>query len=82
MKIIKRYQNRKLYDTNNHHYITIKELRTLIENKEPLVVIDNSSGANITNRAIVEAYCDYLRDNQNNQNVISNIMKELQSTNS
>lgn len=82
MKIIKRYPNRKLYNTNDHHYITVKELRALIQTKEEVVVIDHSTGNNITNRAIVEAYCDYLKENHNNDSLIKVLVEEMQDINS
>ena len=46
--IIKRYQNRKLYNTQSKRYITLDEIEDLIIKEEDVIVIDNSSGRDIT----------------------------------
>jgi polyhydroxyalkanoate synthesis repressor PhaR len=38
-KIIKRYQNRKLYDTHESSYVTLDEIAKMIKNGEDLRVI-------------------------------------------
>lgn len=47
--LIKRYQNRKLYDTANHMYITLAEIRDRILNGEEFKCFDNKTGQDITN---------------------------------
>jgi polyhydroxyalkanoate synthesis repressor PhaR len=46
--IIKRYQNRKLYNTRSKRYITLEEIENLIKNEEEIKVIDNKTGNDIT----------------------------------
>lgn len=46
--IIKRYQNRKLYNTKSKHYITLEEIEELIKDQEEVKVIDNQTGNDIT----------------------------------
>lgn len=48
VKVIKRYQNRKLYDTNQSCYVTLDEIAQMIKNGDDLRVIDNKSKADIT----------------------------------
>jgi len=48
MPIIKRYPNRKLYDTSAKKYITLGEISLLIHQGEDIQVIDNQSGEDIT----------------------------------
>ena len=48
VRIIKRYQNRKLYDTNQSCYVTLEEIAHMIKNGDDLRVIDNKSKADIT----------------------------------
>ncbi len=48
IKVIKRYQNRKLYDTNQSCYVTLDEIAQMIKNGDDLRVIDNKSKADIT----------------------------------
>src|SRR5687768_16839578 len=48
LKIIKRYQNRKLYDTHESSYVTLDEIAKMIRNGEDLRVIDNKTKNDIT----------------------------------
>jgi polyhydroxyalkanoate synthesis repressor PhaR len=48
VKIIKRYQNRKLYDTHESSYVTLDEISKMIKNGEDLRVIDNKTKNDIT----------------------------------
>jgi polyhydroxyalkanoate synthesis repressor PhaR len=47
-KIIKRYQNRKLYDTHESSYVTLDEISKMIKGGEDLRVIDNKTKNDIT----------------------------------
>jgi polyhydroxyalkanoate synthesis repressor PhaR len=46
--IIKRYRNRKLYNTNSKRYIRLDEIEELIRQQEEIKVIDNDSENDIT----------------------------------
>jgi polyhydroxyalkanoate synthesis repressor PhaR len=46
--IIKRYRNRKLYNTQAKRYITLEEIEELIKQKVDVKVIDNDSDNDIT----------------------------------
>lgn len=48
VKIIKRYQNRKLYDTETSSYITLEEIAELIRQGKELKVIDKVTGEDLT----------------------------------
>jgi len=48
MKIIKRYKNRRLYDTERKEYITHAELRLIIKSGMPFKIIDSESEKDIT----------------------------------
>lgn len=47
-KIIKRYQNRKLYDTQQSCYVTLDDIAKMIRNSEDVMVIDNKTKNDIT----------------------------------
>lgn len=47
-KIIKRYQNRKLYDTQQSCYVTLDDIAKMIRINEEVMVIDNKSKNDIT----------------------------------
>jgi polyhydroxyalkanoate synthesis repressor PhaR len=46
--VIKRYPNRKLYNTAAKRYITLEEIATLIRQGQEIVVIDHASGEDLT----------------------------------
>lgn len=47
-KIIKRYQNRKLYDTESSRYVTLDDIAIMIKNGEDVKVVDNRSKEDLT----------------------------------
>jgi polyhydroxyalkanoate synthesis repressor PhaR len=48
MQTVKKYANRKLYHTNRKQYITLEGIAELIQAGEPVQVIDNETGQDIT----------------------------------
>ena len=46
--VIKRYQNRKLYNTQSKQYITLEGVEDLIKQEQEVTVIDNTTGNDIT----------------------------------
>jgi len=48
MRTIKRYSNRKLYDTKGKKYITLRGIAKLIEAGQDVEVIDNETGEDLT----------------------------------
>jgi polyhydroxyalkanoate synthesis repressor PhaR len=48
MPVIKRYPNRKLYDTEEKRYITLAEIAALIREGQEVSVVDHASGEDLT----------------------------------
>lgn len=48
IRVIKKYPNRRLYDTNTSTYITLAEVKQLVMARESVVVRDAKSGEDIT----------------------------------
>lgn len=53
-KIIKRYSNRKLYDTEQSTYITLDEIQEMVKSGEDVRIIDNKSKEDITNATLAQ----------------------------
>jgi polyhydroxyalkanoate synthesis repressor PhaR len=68
MHLIKKYANRKMYDTDDKRYISLDQLSELIKQGEEVMVIDNRSGEDIT-AAIVSQLIG--RNNQNQDKAVS-----------
>ncbi|RLB59689.1 MAG: transcriptional regulator [Deltaproteobacteria bacterium] len=47
-RLIKRYTNRKLYDTRESRYVTLEEISTMVKKGEEVQVVDNRSGEDLT----------------------------------
>ncbi len=53
-RIIKRYHNRKLYDTLSSTYVTLEDIAFLIKRGDEVQIIDNSSKADITGQTLAQ----------------------------
>jgi polyhydroxyalkanoate synthesis repressor PhaR len=60
--LIKRYANRKLYNTQTSRYITLKGIAELIDGDEDVRVIDNETGEDITSVALSQILVDSERE--------------------
>ncbi len=56
--IVKRYPNRKLYDTANKCYITLDGLADLIRQGEAIQVVDHASGEDLTAHTLSQVIAD------------------------
>jgi len=54
VRVIKKYPNRRLYDTAGSHYITLADVRDLVLAKIDFVVIDKKSGDDITRPILLQ----------------------------
>jgi polyhydroxyalkanoate synthesis repressor PhaR len=48
MPVIKRYPNRKLYDTRNNKYVNLETIANMIRDGEEVQVVDNVTGEDLT----------------------------------
>lgn len=53
-RIIKRYQNRKLYDTEASSYVTLDDIASMIRRGEDLTVVDNKTKKDITTTTLTQ----------------------------
>jgi len=53
-RIIKKYPNRRLYDTDTSTYITLTEIKQLVMDSEPFVVRDAKTGEDLTRSILLQ----------------------------
>lgn len=53
-RVIKKYPNRRLYDTDTSTYITLTEVKKLVMESEPLVVRDAKTGDDLTRSILLQ----------------------------
>lgn len=54
MPVIKRYANRKLYDTDSKRYVTLEDLAEFIRRGEDVRVVDHVSGEDLTSMTLLQ----------------------------
>ena len=63
-RIIKKYPNRRLYDTEISSYITIEDVRQLIVDGEEFEVLDAKSGEDLTRQVLLQIISEQEQDGQ------------------
>lgn len=53
-RVIKRYHNRKLYDTASSSYVTLEDIADLIKRGDEIQVFDNASKEDITGQTLAQ----------------------------
>ncbi|WP_296491914.1 polyhydroxyalkanoate synthesis repressor PhaR [Rhodoferax sp.] len=53
-RVIKKYPNRRLYDTTTSTYITLLEVKDLVMKSEPFEVVDAKTGENLTRSILLQ----------------------------
>lgn len=63
-RTIKKYPNRRLYDTEISSYITLEDVRQLVLESQPFVVIDARSKKNITRSILLQIIFEQEEDGE------------------
>ncbi len=63
-RVIKKYPNRRLYDTEISSYITIEDVRQLIVDGEDFEVRDAKSGEDLTRQVLLQIISEQEQDGQ------------------
>ncbi|HTL14832.1 MAG TPA: polyhydroxyalkanoate synthesis repressor PhaR, partial [Thermomonas sp.] len=64
IRIIKKYPNRRLYDTEISSYITIEDVRQLIVDGETFEVRDAKTGEDLTRQVLLQIIAEHEQDGQ------------------
>ena len=54
MRILKKYPNRRLYDTQDSVYVTLDDVRKMVLNKDPLQIVDSKTGKDLTRSVLLQ----------------------------
>ncbi|PSQ97486.1 MAG: hypothetical protein BRD55_02580 [Bacteroidetes bacterium SW_9_63_38] len=72
---IKRYDNRKLYDTESSEYVALSDIAELVRAGETVEVVDNATGEDLTAQTLTQII---LEEGKNGHQVIpSELLHEL-----
>lgn len=74
-KVIKKYKNRRLYDTDLSQYVTLEDLKSYVVTGKPFQVIEAGSDKEITNNILLQILVEQGSDT--NQFLSTSILKHL-----
>ena len=78
-RLIKRYANRKLYDTKQSCYVTLEEISTVIREGHDITVIDNKTKEDITYRTLIQLL-HVLETKHAHNGMVKDLNKVIRST--
>jgi len=62
--VIKRYSNRKLYDTQESRYVTLEEIEEMIRSGKEIAVVDAASGEDLTSVTLAQIILENERNHR------------------
>jgi polyhydroxyalkanoate synthesis repressor PhaR len=74
MKLIKRYPNRRLYDTDVKSYITLSTIRDYIKAYQQFQIVDSKSGKDLTRQVLLQVLTEV--ESEGHASVLTNKMLE------
>ena len=74
-RIIKRYSNRKLYDTKDSRYVTLLQIAEMVRSGEEVQIIDNNTKDDLTEVTLAQII--YEEQKSHSRNVPLQTLKEL-----
>jgi len=58
IRLIKRYESRKLYDTEESRYVSLEEIAGWVRQGQEVKVVDNATGADVTSQTLTQIILD------------------------
>jgi polyhydroxyalkanoate synthesis repressor PhaR len=58
IRLIKRYESRKLYDTEESRYVSLEEIASWIRQGQEVRVVDNATSADVTSQTLTQIILD------------------------
>jgi polyhydroxyalkanoate synthesis repressor PhaR len=58
IRLIKRYESRKLYDTEESRYVSLEEIATWVRDGQEVKVVDNATAADVTSQTLTQIILD------------------------
>lgn len=76
LKLLKKYPNRRIYDTSSSSYITVSDIKQMVLNYEAFQVIDSKTGNDLTRTTLLQIITDL--ENEGNESLLTNkVLMEL-----
>jgi polyhydroxyalkanoate synthesis repressor PhaR len=76
LRTLKKYPNRRIYDTESSQFITLGDVRQMILARQPLRVIHSKSGADITRSVLLQIITEL--ESEGHQSLLTDrVLEEL-----
>ena len=76
-RIIKRYSNRKLYDTKDSRYVTLLQIAEMVRSGEEVQIIDNNTKEDLTEVTLAQIIYEEQKQKASSRSVPLQTLKEL-----
>ena len=76
-RVIKRYSNRKLYDTKESRYVTLLQIAEMVRTSEEVQIIDNNTKEDLTEVTLAQIIYEEQKQKQSSRSVPLQTLKEL-----
>jgi polyhydroxyalkanoate synthesis repressor PhaR len=76
-RVIKRYSNRKLYDTKDSRYVTLLQIAEMVRGSEEVQIIDNNTKEDLTEVTLAQIIYEEQKQKASSRNVPLQTLKEL-----
>lgn len=76
-RVIKRYSNRKLYDTKDSRYVTLLQIAEMVRTGEEVQIIDNNTKEDLTEVTLAQIIYEEQKQKATSRNVPLQTLKEL-----
>lgn len=63
IRVIKKYPNRRIYDTHSSKYIKIDDIRDMIVEGTPFIVLDSKTGEDVTRSVLLQLIIEQESEN-------------------
>ncbi|MFA5493948.1 MAG: polyhydroxyalkanoate synthesis repressor PhaR [Porticoccaceae bacterium] len=76
MHLLKKYPNRRIYDTENSCYITLADVRRMVLERKSLQVVDSKTGKDLTRSVLLQVIAEM--EAEGHQSLLTNrVLEEL-----
>jgi polyhydroxyalkanoate synthesis repressor PhaR len=76
MRLLKKYPNRRIYDTEESRFITLSDVRELVIRHEVFKVVDSKTGADLTRNTLLQIIAEL--ESEGHASVLTNkILEDL-----
>ena len=75
IRVVKRYESRKLYDTEESRYVSLDEIAVWVRDGQEVQVIDNSSSQDVTAQTLAQIILDEGRNGRSS--IPADVLRDL-----